>query len=304
MTTRPDLYQRITDAIVSELEKGVAPWVRPWKATAGPLGGLPYNGYSRRPYRGLNVWLLALAGDQRGYSDPRWFTLHQANLLGARVKKGEKSTAIIFWKQYAVQETNSDTGEVTEKNLPLLRSYSVFNAEQCLGIAPLPAPTEKPLELRYGEVKDLVHRIGVEVRTGGDQAFYVPSGDYVRVPAAEAFEGEEHYWGTVLHELVHATGHRSRLDRDLSGRFGSEAYAAEELVAEMGAAFMCGALGIEGRLRHPEYIGNWLKVLRGDKRAVFKASTLAQAAADFLLAYRAEEVPADEESLPQASMSA
>jgi len=281
-----DLYQAVTDRIVAALEKGVAPWVRPWSASSGEFGGLPFNGYTRRAYRGVNVWLLMIAGEEKGYTDPRWFTLKQANTLGARIRRGEKSTVVIFWKQHTVED-RSDGGDGVEKTIPLLRSYRVFNAAQCEGIAELPKPPEEAEEVRHQKAKELVERSRAEFRHGGDQACYVPGADVVRLPRREAFESEESYWGTALHELTHWTGHGSRLDRDLSGRFGSEAYAAEELVAEMGAAFVCATLGIEGQLRHPEYIGSWLKVLGNDKRAVFTASSLAQRAADLLLTFRA-----------------
>lgn len=292
---KQDLYQAVTDRILTALENGVAPWVRPWRTSSSEHGGLPYNGYTHRSYRGVNVWLLMLAGDEKGYSDSRWFTFRQAKTLGAHVRRGEKSTTVIFWKQHTVEDREAEGGNPVEKTIPLLRAYRVFNAEQCEGIPRLPEEPEEAPELRYRLAQELAERTGAVIRHGGDRACYSTTGDVVRLPRPETFEGEEHYWCTTLHELTHWTGHRSRLDRDLSGRFGSESYAAEELVAEMGAAFVCAALGIPGQLRHPEYIGSWLKVLGDDKRAVFKASSLAQRAADFLLAFRSvsDEVPAE-----------
>lgn len=287
---REDLYQQVTDAIVAELEKGVIPWVRPWKTLDARFGGGPFNGYTARGYRGINVWLLLIAAAEKGYQDTRWFTYRQAQTLGAQVKRGEKSTRVIFWKQMSFKEKDSETGATEEKKVPLLRSYNLFNAEQCEGIALLVNAEETTPELRYKQAEALLTRHAVDLRFGGDKAFFVPTFDFIQMPRLEAFESEEHYWGTMLHELTHWTGHTSRLARDLSGRFGSEAYAAEELVAEMGAAFLCAHTGVEGRLRHPEYIGNWLKVLKEDKRAVFKASSLAQAASDFVLD-RKEEAP-------------
>ena len=280
---KEDLYQRVTDTIVAELERGVAPWVQPWRTLDARFGGGPFNGYTARGYRGVNVLLLLIAAAQKGYQDSRWFTYRQAQTLGAQVKRGEKSTLVIFWKQISLQEKDEETGEEARKRVPLLRSYAVFNAEQCEGLPALAKPEEKTPALRYADAQVLFTRHEVDIRHGGDKAFFAPKLDFIQMPPLEAFESEEHYWGTKLHELTHWTGHGSRLDRDLSHRFGSAAYAAEELVAEMGSAFLCAHLAITGRLRHPEYIGHWLKVLRDDKRAVFKASSLAQAAADFVL---------------------
>jgi len=285
---KEDLYQQVTNTIVAELERGVAPWVQPWHTLDERFGGGPLNGYTARGYRGVNVLLLLIAAAKKGYQDPRWFTYRQAQTLGAQVRRGEKSTLVIFWKQLDFKKMDEETGEDERKRVPLLRAYSVFNAQQCEGIPALPRPEEKAPELRYSEAEALFARHRVDVRHGGGLAFFAPELDFIQMPPLEAFESEEHYFGTKLHELTHWTGHRSRLDRDLGKRFGSEAYAAEELVAEMGSAFLCAHLRIEGRLRHPEYIGHWLKVLRGDKRAVFKASSLAQAAADFVLGGKAE----------------
>jgi antirestriction protein ArdC len=295
--TKEDLYQRVTDTIVAELERGVAPWVQPWRTLDARFGGGPFNGYTARGYRGVNVLLLLVAAAQKGYQDPRWFTYRQAQTLGAQVSRGEKSTLVIFWKQLQIQKKDEEIGEDAQKRVPLLRSYAVFNAEQCEGIPALPKVEERAAELRYADAQALFARHEVDIRYGGDKAFFTPTLDFIQMPRIEAFESEEHYWGTMLHELTHWTGHESRLDRDLKHRFGSEAYAAEELVAEMGSAFLCAHLAVEGHLRHPEYIGHWLRVLRDDKRAVFKASSLAQAASDFVLD-RKEEVSESSEADP------
>lgn len=297
---RVDLYQSVTDTIVAELERGVAPWVRPWRTLDARFGGGPFNGHTKRGYRGVNVLLLIIAAMKKEYRDSRWFTYRQAQAIGAHVKKGEKSTMVVFWKQTSFKEKDEETGATEERKVPLLRSYAVFNAEQCEGIAPLPGAEEQSRELRYKHAEELFARHAVDVRHGGSEAFFAPSHDFIQMPRLESFESEEHYWGTKLHELTHWTAHDSRLARDLSGRFGSHSYAAEELVAEMGAAFLCASLGIEGKLRHPEYIANWLTVLKEDKRAVFKASSLAQAAADFVLD-RKEEVPDSSDAADSAN---
>jgi antirestriction protein ArdC len=298
---KEDLYQKVTDTIVAELERGVAPWVQPWRTLDARFGGGPFNGYTARGYRGVNVLLLLVAAAQKGYQDSRWFTYRQAQTLGAQVRRGEKSTLVIFWKQLTFQKKDEESGDEARKRVPLLRSYAVFNAEQCEGLPALPTAEERAPELRYAVAQTLFTRHGVDVRYGGDKAFFTPTLDFIQMPRLEAFESEEHYWGTKLHELTHWTGHKSRLDRDLAHRFGSQAYAAEELVAEMGSAFLCAHLAVEGRLRHPEYIGHWLKVLRDDKRAVFKASSLAQAAADFVLD-RKEEAPEPSDANPSAEV--
>ena len=281
--TKVDLYQEVTNAIVAELERGVVPWVRPWTTLDPRFGGGPFNGHTARAYRGVNVLLLLISAMKKGYEDPRWFTYLQAQALGAQVKGGERSTLVIFWKQSSFKEKNEDTGEMEEKKIPLLRSYNVFNASQCEGLSALPGIEVQEPTFRYSNAEGLFRLHSVDVRTGGDQAFFSPQFDFIQMPRLEAFENEERYWGTKLHELTHWTGHDSRLARKMSGRFGTEAYAAEELVAEMGAAFLCARLGIAGELRHPEYLATWLRVLKNDKRAVFKASSLAQAAADFIL---------------------
>jgi antirestriction protein ArdC len=298
---KEDLYQKVTDMIVAELERGVAPWVQPWRTLDARFGGGPFNGYTARGYRGVNVLLLLVAAMQKGYQDPRWFTYRQAQTLGAQVQRGEKSTLVIFWKQLRFKKKDEESGEDARKQIPLLRSYAVFNAEQCEGVPALAKADEKAPELRYADAGALFGKHEVDIRHGGDKAFFAPELDFIQMPRLEAFESEEHYWGTMLHELTHWTGHKSRLDRELARRFGSEAYAAEELVAEMGSAFLCAHLGVEGRLRHPEYIGHWLRVLKDDKRAVFKASSLAQAAADFVLD-RKEEAPESSEADPSAEV--
>lgn len=280
---RVDLYQKVTDLIVAELEKGVAPWVRPWKSLGGAAGGLPFNGYTSRPYRGVNVWILVVTAADRGFDDPRWFTFRQTSLLGAHVRKGEKATLVSFWRDLTVEDNDATTGVRKEKRVPLLRAYPVFNAAQCEGVptlpqAELPAPTELTAELDA-----MLTRTGASVSHGGDQACYVPSADRIQMPPRVAFVSDAHYWSTLLHELAHWTGHSSRLDRDVTQRFGTLGYAAEELVAELGAAFLCASLGLEGDLRHPEYLASWLRAFREDKRALFRASSLAQRASDFVL---------------------
>lgn len=283
---RVDLYQQVTDLIVAELEKGVAPWVRPWKSMGGVAGGLPRNGYTSRAYRGVNVWILVVTAAARGFQDPRWFTFRQTKLLGAHVRKGEKAALVSFWRDLTVRDEDARTGEQREKKIPLLRAYPVFNAAQCEGIADVATePTSDDAEPRNTKLARLVEATGANVSHGGDMACYSPAFDRIQMPMLEAFESEEHYWSTLLHELTHWTGHKSRLDRDVSNRFRSLGYAAEELVAEMGSALLCAALGVDGDLRHPEYLASWLTAFKDDERALFRASSLAQRAADYVLAH-------------------
>ena len=279
---RFDLYQEVTDMIVAELEKGVAPWVRPWQSLGKDSGGLPYNGYTARAYRGVNVWILIVTAGNRGYDDPRWFTFKQANLLGARIKKGERSVHVTFWRDLTVEEQHPETGVRTERTIPLLRSYSVFNAVQCEGVPKLYVPPDREPSLRYAELQGLVGNTGAKVQHGGNMAYYAVTDDRIQMPKLVAFLSEEHYWSTMLHELTHWTGHPARCNRQLANRFHADAYAMEELIAEIGSAFLCAHCRIDGRLQHAAYIDHWLKVLRSDKRAIFVTSTRAQQAADYL----------------------
>jgi antirestriction protein ArdC len=279
--SRRDLYQEVTDAIVAELEQGVAPWVRPWHV-ADP--GLPRNGATGRPYHGLNVVLLWAAANRKGYGSSEWLTYRQARQRGGHVRKGERSALITFWKFLERQERDAETGETVTRTVPFLRCYHVFNREQCEG---LPEPKASPLaalseQERHQRAETFLAATGADLRHGGGRAFYSPLGDYVQLPPFATFRSGAEYYGTGLHELTHWTGHASRCGRDFASRFGDDAYAAEELVAELGAAFLCAELGIDGRLQHPEYLASWLAVLRNDKRAVFTASSKAREAAEYL----------------------
>jgi antirestriction protein ArdC len=210
-------------------------------------------------------------------------TYNQALSLGAQVRKGEKSTHVVFAKQLLVKD------EEELKRVGMLKTYSVFNASQVDHLPPLPErlPRE-PLEL-LREVEEFIDATEAKLEHGGNRACYVGvPHDTICLPMPEQFKGMEHYYATALHELCHWTGAKARLDRDMSGRFKSQSYAAEELVAEFGAAFLCAHLGIEGHLRHADYIDNWLQLLRSDDRAIFTAASLASKAADYLRAFSEE----------------
>jgi len=298
-----DIYREVTDSILRELEKGVAPWVRPWHATDP---GLPHNGATGRRYRGLNVVLLWAASNRNGYGSQEWFTFRQAQELGGHVRKGERSSLVTFWKFLDKSERDPDTGEVLHKRIPLLRHFNVFNREQC---ADLPAAKPSPLavlseEERHARAESFMAATGADIRHGGGRAYYSPSEDYVQLPPFQTFRDGASYYGTACHELTHWSGHGTRCNRTFGERFGSQAYAAEELVAELGAAFLCAELGVDGQLQHPEYIGNWIQVLRNDKRAIFTASSKAREAAEFLkraAGLESEEGAEDASEAPEES---
>jgi len=281
------LYQTVTNRIIGELEAGAVPWVKPWSDGALPVATLPYNAVTDRRYRGVNILTLWDAASRGGYHAPAWLTFLQAQSLGGRVRKGEKGTRVIFTKRIEV-EAERDDGTVRRKEVLILRGYVLFNVLQ---VEDLPerfytAPVLPQEEERLAHVEEVVEKLGARIRNGGNTACFVPSLDEVCMPDFAQFETPEHYYATLLHELGHWSGHSRRLNRDLSGRFGTRAYAAEELVAELTAAFLCASLGIVGQLRHAGYIASWLELLRSDNRAIFTAASKASQAADFLIHYR------------------
>lgn len=280
-----DLYQDVTDRIIAALEAGTAPWVKPWNTASG-YSGMPWNPASGTRYRGLNVALLWMAEHECGYSVPEWMTYRQAQERGGQVRKGERGAKIIFWKKLdpgGGQEADDDN----DGPRFVLRGYTVFNVAQIDGIepttaaAPAPANSWQPHDL----AERLIQRSGADIRHGGDRAAYAPMLDYIRLPRRDQFADAGGYYSTALHELAHWTGHSTRCARDLSGRFGAQKYAAEELIAEIAGAYTCAALGVAGQLQHAEYIAHWLTILRNDKRAIFTAASQAQRAADYLLVY-------------------
>lgn len=272
-----DLYQIVTDKILASLDAGVAPWVKPW-AAADRNGGMPYNARSGKAYRGINVALLFAPE----YPTAGYMTFKQALDAGAHVRKGEHGSLIVFYKPFAVRDRNATPdadGNVAERMIPLLRSFTVFNVAQIDGLPA--APDAAPLERPAGVADSMLGL--ATVQHGGDRAFYAPGPDFIRLPQMAQFASVPEYYATGLHELTHWTGHASRCAREYGKRFGDSAYAREELVAEMGAAFLCARAGVDGRLQHAEYLAHWIKVLREDKRAIVIAASHAQRAADFVL---------------------
>ena len=287
---RTTFYDDITNKIIAELQEGRVPWVQPWStaATKAQLA-MPKNAATNRTYSGINVLILWGAVIQHGFSGQSWLTFRQALALGGHVGKGERGTTVVYADRFVPDEAKqraAETGEAA-RGIPFLKRFTVFNTDQCDGlpeevatVAPPPPPgTIEP------RVEGLIKATGIDLRIGGNRAFYDPSEDYVQVPPPAAFFDAVNWHRTALHELGHASGHPSRLKRDLSGSFGSRKYAFEELVAEINAAFCCAALGIVPTVRHTDYIGSWLEVLREDNRAIVRAASLASKAADYLLGF-------------------
>ncbi len=276
------LYKEVTQRIVDELERGVIPWTKPWTTRPGQRQGImPQNAATGRSYHGVNVPILWGAAAAGGYATHAWLTYKQAAAMKGQVRRGEKGTTVVLTKRLTVKDNDTDE----EKTIFMLRSFSVFNVAQIDGL-PEPAPIEElPPEARYAAVDTFITATKADIRYGGDIACFVPSLNVINMPPRSSFKTPENYYATLLHELSHWSGHKTRLDRDLTGRFRTNSYAAEELVAEMGAAFLCAQLGIEGELRHAGYIKSWLELLKGDSRAIFTAASKASQAADYLLAF-------------------
>jgi antirestriction protein ArdC len=280
---KPDVYEQITAAIMSALEAGTEKYEMPWH-----LIGTPVNAFSRKAYRGINTLALWVRAAERGYASTEWATYRQWSEAGAQIRRGEKSTAVVFWKFFDETEKDSSGDESSAQKEHVrcfARAYHVFNAEQVNGYTPThsghPALNE---EQRIAAAEQFFSQLPGDVEFGGDRAAYFPSLDLIRMPHFSQFKSPETFVSTYAHERVHWTGAKPRLNRDLSGRFGSESYAMEELVAELGSAFVCASLGVrsEPRTDHAPYINSWLRVLNGDRRAIFTAASKAQEAADYL----------------------
>lgn len=300
---RASLYDEITGKIIAELEAGRVPWVQPWGTTAAkaPLA-MPRNASTSRQYSGINVLILWGAVIEHGFPGQSWLTFRQALALGGNVRKGERGTTVVYADRFVPDDEKRRAREAGEEAqaIPFLKRFTVFNTAQCENLpegiaAAVPPPPPGLIEPR---VEALIRATGVDFRIGGNRAFYVPALDYVQVPPPQAYFEPINWHRTALHELGHATGHPSRLGRDMTGSFGTKKYAFEELVAEMNAAFCCASLGIVPTVRHADYIGSWLEVLREDNRAIVRAASQASKAADWLLGF----VPTDNASLPVRSI--
>ena len=287
-TERKDVYSRITAQIVADLEKGVRPWVKPWNAehAAGRITRpLRHNG---QPYSGINILSLWMSASAQNFTAPIWMTFRQALELDAHVRKGEKGSLVVYANSITRTEQNEKTGEDVEREIPYMKGYTVFNVEQIEGLPEIyyakAAPTLDPVA-RIDHAEKFLHATGAQIAHGGTRAYYSLSTDAVQMPPFESFRDADSYYSTLAHELTHWSGSKNRLDRDFGGhRFGSNAYAQEELVAELGAAFLCAdlELALEPRADHAAYIANWLAVMKSDSRAIFTAAAHAQRAADFI----------------------
>jgi antirestriction protein ArdC len=285
---RNDIYQKISDQIVCELEKGVRPWLKPWNVehAAGRITRpLRANGLA---YRGINVLTLWSAAMEKGYAAPVCMTFKQAAELKASVRKGEHGSLVVYADKIIRTETDTATGEDSERTIPFLKGYSVFNVEQIDGLPEhyyaKPAPRVDTIE-RIDRAEIFFAATGATVRHGGTKAYYNISQDFVQMPPFESFRDAESYYATRAHENIHWTRHPSRIDRDFKRkRYGDEGYAMEELVAELGSAFLSADLELTPEVRedHTSYISSWIKVLKDDKRAIFSAASHAQRAADYL----------------------
>lgn len=286
--TRQDVYTRVTDRIVADLAKGVRTWMKPWSAehAAGKITRpLRHNG---TPYSGINIlmlWSSAMAG---GFAAPIWMTFRQALELKAHVRKGEKGSLVVYANSITRKETDDATGGETDHEIHFMKGYTVFNVEQIEG---LPAHYYAKPEPRFSPVQRIEHaenffvNLRADIRHGGTQAYYAQEPDYIRMPPFEAFSDAQSYYATLAHESTHWTKHPARLAREFGRKkWGDEGYAEEELVAELGSAFLCADLELDlaPREDHASYIAHWLTVLKNDKRAIFRAAAHAQRAAEFL----------------------
>lgn len=284
---RLDVYTRITEKIVAALEQGTRPWMKPWNAehAAGRITKpLRHNG---TPYSGINIIMLWQAASACGYSAPIWMTFKQARELGASVRKGEHGELVVYAN--TIKRTEQDErGEDREIDIPFMKGYTVFNVDQIEGLPAhyyqLAAPVLDPVQ-RVERTESFFAALGADIRHGGNRAYYAAGADYVQMPPFETFRDAESYYAVLAHECTHWTRHKSRLDRNFGReKWGDEGYAREELVAELGSAFICAdlELSLEPREDHAAYIESWLKVLQNDKRAIFSAAAHAQRAADYL----------------------
>ncbi|MGY3451949.1 ArdC family protein [Bradyrhizobium sp. USDA 4353] len=296
---RASLYEEITSKIIGELEAGRVPWVQPWGTQAAKAQlTLPRNATTGRPYTGINLLILWGAVIEHGFAGQSWLTFRQALSIGGHVRKGERGVTVVYADRFVPSDERQRARQVGEEAqaIPFLKRFTVFNTDQCDGLPeeiatatpPPPAGAIEPV------VETLIANSGIDFRIGGHRAYYAPVEDFVQVPPPAAFFEPINWHRTALHELAHASGHSSRLARDLSGRFGSSKYAFEELIAEIASAFSCAALGVVPTVRHADYVGAWLDVLREDNRAIVRAASQASRVADYLLGFASDAVGQDE----------
>jgi antirestriction protein ArdC len=285
-TDRKSIYAQVTERVIAELEQGRLPWVQPWdNAKCGCT--MPRNAVTGRRYSGINVLILWAQVVEQGYRSQQWLTYRQAQAAGGSVRRGEKGIAVCYADRFTPKEEEARARDEDReaRQVAFLKRFTVFNVEQCEGLEA--CFTADPEPVSEEELTPIAHELigatGATFRIGGSEAYYSPASDHVQVPPPHAFDDPINWYRTAFHELGHWTGHRSRLNRDQRGSFGSPDYAREELVAEMASAFTCASLGIAPTVRHADYVGAWLAVLREDERAIFRAAGAASKAADWLL---------------------
>ena len=292
-TSRQSLYAEVTSRVIAELEAGRLPWVQPWDSAACGCA-MPHNAGTGRRYSGINVLILWAAVIEGRYSSQRWLTYRQAQAAGGNVRRGERGTVVCYADRFTPkgEEARAQDEDRDARQIAFLKRFTVFNVDQCEGLPEaLTGPRDLPTEVDIlPQVQRLIEASGADFRIGGGEAYYSPGADFVVVPPPAAYPEPINWYRTALHELGHWTGHRSRLDRNQRGGFGSADYAREELVAEMASAFACASLSIQPTVRHADYIGSWLAVLREDEKAIFRAASAASKAADYLLAFAPEAV--------------
>jgi antirestriction protein ArdC len=288
-TERRDIYQEITDKVIAAIEQGAGTWEMPWIAAA--RAGNAMNATTGKAYRGINIISLGMTAAGCGYERNHWASYQQWTTAGAQVRKGERGALVVYYGSTTVRDPSAPSGDDdSERTVRFLKHSHVFNVAQVDNAKPAPAGQRPNLAERIAAAEQFATASGATIRYGFDRAFYQPGSDYIAMPDFDQFRGTdgrdatEAAYGTLFHELTHWTAAPSRCNRNLTGRFGDEAYAAEELIAEMGAAFVCGALQItpEFRRDHAAYIANWLRVLKNDKRAIFTAASKASDAVDYL----------------------
>ena len=283
-----DHYQEVTDRIIAALEQGVVPWRRPWDRDKARQNAMPHNVTTGRHYRGINILMLGMSPLSFTSGDNRWCSYKQASEQGWQVRKGEQGTTIFFFKRLELKDQEASSGGDDDRRfIPMLRAYSVFHASQIEGI-PTHIPDERrEAEWRRPEAVDVILRnSGASIRIGGAQAFYNPASDHIQLPPEDCFDTAESWQTVALHEMAHWTGNPSRLDRDLTGKFGTPRYAEEELRAEISSAFMGARLNLPTDIaNHACYLRSWVAKLRDDKREIFRAAAEAQRIADYCLAF-------------------
>jgi len=301
MKDKRDIYDEVTARIIAEMEAGRLPWVKPWDANhAACVGDMPVNASTGRAYSGINVILCWLTSLERGYAVNRYLTFKQCQAMGGNVRKGEKGSTVVFLSPFVPkkEQERANAAGTTPLQSFMLKRYTVFNVAQCDALPETCYAPASRVDIPdpNAAIEAIVTASGARVQHGGPTAFYSPGQDVVVMPPQESFVSPDGYYAVKLHELTHWTGHPSRLDRDQKGAFGSKSYAFEELIAEIGSAFTCAALGIQATTRHSDYVAGWLAVLKEDNRAIIRAASQASKAADYLLRHHqgAEAADVDE----------